>query len=219
MYQVDPSCVCHKRSSDARFRSLVSRKEPSHEVDGGDGHADTEEHAREYTLRTAFPKGEGQSGDDDGDKREPSGDGAGEGLLQYIDRVLPWRVGLGKHGPGENERDEKRHGAAGKTKTAKETQDSCLHGTSKEFQKHTPDKWGVHAVLPEFGLSVSLASPLSAEPMRRRKETASGLLPEVLVPRNGRVNSLSYLISAGAAKCVARVRKYSCDTSREMRVR
>src|SRR6266403_5744297 len=137
MHQIDSSCVCHKRSRIARFRRLVSRKEPSHEVDGGDGHAHAEQNAGEYTLRTAFPKGKGQPRDDNGDKREPSGDCAGEGLLQYVDRVLPWRVGLGKHGPGENERDEKRRGAVRKTKTTKETQNSCFHGTSKEFQ-NTP---------------------------------------------------------------------------------
>src|SRR6266852_4447093 len=121
MHQVDPSCVCHKRSC-SRLSSPVSRKKTSPEVEGGDSHADTEEHAGEYTLRTAFPKGKGQPRDDNGDKREPSGDCAGEGLLQYVDRVLPWRVGLGKHGPGENECDEKRRGAARKTKTTKETQ-------------------------------------------------------------------------------------------------
>jgi hypothetical protein len=37
----------------------ISRKQPGHEVDGGDGHADAEENAGQDALRSPFAKGEG----------------------------------------------------------------------------------------------------------------------------------------------------------------
>src|SRR6267142_2523040 len=53
----------------------VSRKEPSHEVDGRDGHTHAEENTGEDTLRAAFSEGEGQTGDDNRDERQPARDG------------------------------------------------------------------------------------------------------------------------------------------------
>src|ERR1700739_4183723 len=100
---------------------VLSGKEPCEEVDRGDGHADTEEHAGEDTLRTAFPKSEGQPRDDDGDERKPARNGAGECLLQHVDRVLPGRVRLCENGTREHEREEERRGSARKTGMIKET--------------------------------------------------------------------------------------------------
>src|SRR5262249_5858364 len=77
-------------------RPLASRKEPGHEVDGGDGHADPEKNTCEYPLRAAFAEGEGQAGHHDCDQRKATSDGAGERLLQDADRVLPRGGSLGE---------------------------------------------------------------------------------------------------------------------------
>src|SRR5262249_2861158 len=69
-----------------------SGKEPGHEVAGGDGHADTEENAREHALRAAFTEGKGEPRDDNRHEGKPASDRARKGLLQYVDRVFPWRV-------------------------------------------------------------------------------------------------------------------------------
>src|ERR1700676_648720 len=50
MNQVDPSCVRHGCSSDSGFRSPISRKEPGHEVDGSDGHANAKQDAGKHAL-------------------------------------------------------------------------------------------------------------------------------------------------------------------------
>src|SRR5207302_5060725 len=78
----------------------VSRKQPGHEVDRGNGHPNAKENAGEDALRAALAEGEGQSGDDDGNEGQPARDGAGEGLLENIDGVLPGRATccLGKDG-------------------------------------------------------------------------------------------------------------------------
>src|SRR5450755_1529285 len=95
MHQVESSCICHKRSCIARFRLPASRKEPSHEVDGGDGHANAEKNAGKYAFRSTFAKGEGESGDDNRDERKPARDGAGERLLENANGVLPRRIASG----------------------------------------------------------------------------------------------------------------------------
>jgi hypothetical protein len=45
-----------------------SGEEPCQEVNCGDGHANAEEYARQDSLRSAFTKSEGQSGDHNGDE-------------------------------------------------------------------------------------------------------------------------------------------------------
>src|SRR6267143_623780 len=95
MYQVYPSCVRHKRTRDSRFRNPISRKEPGHEVDGGDSHSHSEENAGEDTLRAAFAKCESQTGHDYCNERKAARDCAGEGLLEDAYCVLPWRVASG----------------------------------------------------------------------------------------------------------------------------
>src|SRR5579875_2744665 len=55
-----------------------SRKEPSHEVDGADGHADAEDDAGQGSLRAAFTKGENEAANHDGHKREAGGNGPRE---------------------------------------------------------------------------------------------------------------------------------------------
>src|SRR5437016_3650598 len=70
-------------------RPVASRKEPSHEVDGGDGHTNPEEDTCEHSLRAAFSEGEGQAGYHNCNKGKTASDGAGERLLQDADRVLP----------------------------------------------------------------------------------------------------------------------------------
>src|SRR6266849_2202799 len=69
----------------------ASRKEPSHEVDGGDSHAHAEENAGEDAFRAAFAEGEGESGDDNRDEGQPARDGAGECLLENANGVFPGR--------------------------------------------------------------------------------------------------------------------------------
>src|SRR6267378_3028846 len=110
MHDVDPLRIRHERSPNARFRSLCSRKEPSHEVDGGDGHANAEENSGEDAFRAAFAEGEGEAGDDNRDEGEPARDGAGERLLEDTDGVLPGRSAgrLGECRCGEEETREKR---------------------------------------------------------------------------------------------------------------
>src|SRR5713226_13020 len=109
MHDVDPSCVRHKRSRNARFRNAVSRKEPGHEVDGGDSHANAKENAGEDTFRTAFAEGEGESGNNDCDERKPACDSAGERLLENTHGVLPGRSagGLSERRCGEAKTYEK----------------------------------------------------------------------------------------------------------------
>ena len=68
------------------------RKQPSQKVDGGDGHANAEEHAGKNAFRTTFAEGKGESRHDDGNEGESASDGTGEGLLQNTDGVLPGRV-------------------------------------------------------------------------------------------------------------------------------
>src|SRR6267143_2735146 len=75
---------------------LASRKEPCHEVDGGDGHANPEENTSEHSLRAAFAEGEGKAGDHDCYQREATRNGACERLLQDADRVLPRGGTLGE---------------------------------------------------------------------------------------------------------------------------
>src|SRR6266481_8377885 len=107
MNQVDPSCVGHKCSRDSGFRSPISRKEPSYEIDGGEGHAHTEENAGENAFRAAFAEGEGESGDDNRDERKSARDGAGERLLENAHGVFPRRVASGlredRHGKEETD--------------------------------------------------------------------------------------------------------------------
>ena len=83
--------VCHVFLR-TRGEELIAGKEPSQEIHGGDGHSNAEQHASEYALGTAFAKGEGEAGDNDRDKREAAGDGAGESGLKNADGVLPRRV-------------------------------------------------------------------------------------------------------------------------------
>ena len=50
------------------LRVEESGEEPCQEVNCGDGHANAEEYARQDSLRAAFTKSEGQSGDHNGDE-------------------------------------------------------------------------------------------------------------------------------------------------------
>src|ERR1700691_6113913 len=83
------------------WRASGPGKHPSQEIYGCDGHADDEEHAGKYTLRTTFTEGEGEADHDDGDERKPASDSAGEGLLQHIDGVFPRRISLSESGSGK----------------------------------------------------------------------------------------------------------------------
>src|SRR5260370_12247700 len=74
------------------FLRLNSRKKPSHEVDGGDSHADAEQHSDEYSLRPAFAQREGQARNHDCDERKAACDSAGERLHQDVYCVLPGRA-------------------------------------------------------------------------------------------------------------------------------
>src|SRR5260221_6957315 len=67
----------------------TSGKEPRHEVDGSDRHADAKQNPGEDTLRAAFAESEGQPGDDNCDQGQSAGDRAGESLFQNDDRLLP----------------------------------------------------------------------------------------------------------------------------------
>src|SRR3981189_1442797 len=126
MHVFYPLRIRHERSPNARFRSLVSRKEPSHEVDGGDGHANAEENAGEDTFRSAFTEGEGEPGDDNGDERKPARDGAGERLLEDTDGVLPGRSAgrLGECRCG----GEETHGKCPPTPRGRAPRTGCPHG-------------------------------------------------------------------------------------------
>src|SRR6266576_1335337 len=101
----------HRSSPNARFSGPISRKEPSHEVDGGDGHANAEENAGENTLRATFAESERESGDDYRDERKPARDGARERLLENTHGVLPGRIarGLRENRHGEEETDSRGH--------------------------------------------------------------------------------------------------------------
>src|SRR6266436_1376673 len=129
MHQVDPLCVHHKGSRDPGFRRAVSRKEPSHEVDGGDGHSHAKENAGEDTLRATFTEGEGEAGDDNCDERKPARDGAGERLLEDTHGVLPWRSSgrLGECGCGEEEAHEKCKANPGQMAAKTDYSQACFH--------------------------------------------------------------------------------------------
>src|SRR6516162_32716 len=66
-----------------------SRKEPRHEVDRPNSHADTEDYASERALGGAFAEGKHQAANDDCDQGESSGDGARKGCLQDLDCGVP----------------------------------------------------------------------------------------------------------------------------------
>ena len=80
---IDPAFGCHDEID------RKSGKQPSHEVDCGDGHADTEQHTGKDSLRSAFTKSESQTCDDNGHEREAASDGGLERLHQNVDGVLP----------------------------------------------------------------------------------------------------------------------------------
>src|SRR5262245_46819930 len=94
------------------MESPSGREQPGQEVDRGDGHADAEQHTGKNALRSALAEGESQTRDDDGDEGQTAGDGTGEGLLQDVYRVFPWRVRLGERGRGERESKERYRGDA-----------------------------------------------------------------------------------------------------------
>src|ERR1700746_1271006 len=87
----------------------TAAKEPRHEVDGSDRHANAEEDPGEDTLRAAFTEGESQPGYNNGDEGQSAGDGAGESLLQDVDGVLPGGVRLGKRGSRERKSYKRRY--------------------------------------------------------------------------------------------------------------
>src|SRR6266849_2817050 len=62
-------------------RMLGGGKEPGHEIDGADGHADAEDDAGESSLTAAFPKRENQAGNDDRHKGKARRDRTREGGL------------------------------------------------------------------------------------------------------------------------------------------
>src|SRR5260370_3454305 len=62
------------------FLRLNSRKKPSHEVDGGDSHADAEQHSGEDSLRPAFAKREGKATNHECHEIQSAGDSPGEFL-------------------------------------------------------------------------------------------------------------------------------------------
>src|SRR5579871_4325491 len=126
MHWIDSSCVRH----DVCLRyHHVSRKKPGHEIDGGDGHAHAKKDAGEDTFRTAFPEGEGQAGDDDGDEGETARDGTGERLLQNVDGVFPGRIAgrLRQHRGGKSDRQEKEEWGAGMAEQANDCLPSISH--------------------------------------------------------------------------------------------
>src|SRR6266481_5778041 len=98
--------VSGKCCSPRELRESAARKEPREEIHGGDRHADTEENARQHSLRAAFPEGEGQPCDHNGDERKTASDGRCERLHQNVDCVLPRRAtcGLGECRRSENQR-------------------------------------------------------------------------------------------------------------------
>ena len=49
-------------------------------------------HAGQHAFRAAFAECEGETGNDDGHKRKPASDGAGESGLQNAHRVFPRRI-------------------------------------------------------------------------------------------------------------------------------
>ncbi len=66
--RVDSSSGSHDRFAKSVLRVEESGEEPCQEINCGDGHANAEEHAGQDSLRSAFTKSEGQSGDHNGDE-------------------------------------------------------------------------------------------------------------------------------------------------------
>jgi hypothetical protein len=80
MHSIDASWFRHLLLHWDREESIAGKK-PREEIHRGDGHSHAEEHAREHTLRSAFPKGESEASHNDGNEREAASDGAGESCL------------------------------------------------------------------------------------------------------------------------------------------
>src|SRR5271155_4663413 len=59
-------------------RESVAGKKPREKIDGGDGHANTEEHAGKYAFGAPFTKSERKTSHDDGYERKAARDRAGE---------------------------------------------------------------------------------------------------------------------------------------------
>src|ERR1700732_4485135 len=84
----------------------IAGKKPRQEIHRRDGHADAEEHTGQDALRATFTEGEGEAGDDNGDKRESASDGAREGLLQHANGGFPRGIPLLGEGRSREEKGE-----------------------------------------------------------------------------------------------------------------
>src|SRR5215467_15312579 len=106
-----------------------SGEEPGHEVDGSDGHADTEKNAGQHTLRTAFSECECEPGDDDGHERKPAGDCARKRLLQHADGVFPGRVAgrLRESRSGKKETGQGRRQKSSGANHGESGEPACFH--------------------------------------------------------------------------------------------
>src|SRR5712664_2051188 len=105
----------------------ASRKEPSQEIDGGDGHADAKEHSSENAFRTTFTERESQAGDDNCDKRQPARNRARKGLLENAHGVLPGRIGLGERGRSEEQSHKRGDDDSGGPKPAMNQHPTNFH--------------------------------------------------------------------------------------------
>src|SRR5580658_10746254 len=81
--------VDHESSLRAETPDISLREEPSHEIDGSDGHSDPKDDAGEHAFRLALAKSKHQTANHDRYQRESAGDRAGEGGLQDLDGIVP----------------------------------------------------------------------------------------------------------------------------------
>src|ERR1700730_3462404 len=127
----------------------ASRKQPREKVDGGDGHANAEQDAREHAFRAAVPEGEGEAGYDNRDDRQPARDGAGERLLENTHGVLPGRIGgrLGRGRCGEEQSHDRCRENPSRTTPIRNSSPTYFHFETsqrvlKNRRKFTPETGG-----------------------------------------------------------------------------
>ncbi len=103
MHSVDSSSFGHALLRSDAVVSIAGKK-PREEIDGGDGHANTEKHAGKHTLRATFTKSERKTSHDNGYEREAARDGAGEGRHQDVHGIFPGGIAaLRERGGGKEE--------------------------------------------------------------------------------------------------------------------
>src|SRR5262245_57693822 len=84
-----------RRRQITSFDMLTSRKKPSHKAHRANGHTDSENDPSQRPFGITFAEGKHEAADHNGHQAQPSCDRTRKRLAQYVNGILPRRIGVG----------------------------------------------------------------------------------------------------------------------------